>query len=184
MLLRRAAASSRSHQQLRRSCLHCSRAAAGGGPTSRHVDHVPRRRTGAGDQIRAELKAVREQGGNGGGAPTKSSRIKVPFPRPATVFSLPVLASGLWAASLLPRVTASPWPVHCLSPSVFLPRIKGAMMGALVADALCLGTHYEYDAVRIQKFYGRSGTVFHCPCSVLSLPFAVHSPYSHCLVPG
>jgi len=32
--------------------------------------------------------------------------------------------------------------------------IKGAMMGSLVADALCLGTHYEYDAVKIQRFYG------------------------------
>lgn len=27
-------------------------------------------------------------------------------------------------------------------------------MGALVADALTLGTHYEYDAVRIRQFYG------------------------------
>ena len=33
--------------------------------------------------------------------------------------------------------------------------VRGAMMGSLVADALCLGTHYEYDAVKIQKFYGR-----------------------------
>merc|ERR1711871_330112 len=34
-------------------------------------------------------------------------------------------------------------------------RIRGAMMGSLVADALTLGTHYEYDAVKIQKFYGK-----------------------------
>ena len=33
-------------------------------------------------------------------------------------------------------------------------RIKGATLGALVADALSLGTHYEYDAHRIAKFYG------------------------------
>ena len=33
-------------------------------------------------------------------------------------------------------------------------RIKGAFFGALVADALCLGTHYEYDAQKIKKFYG------------------------------
>jgi len=32
--------------------------------------------------------------------------------------------------------------------------IRGAMMGSLVADALCLGTHYEYDAEKISKFYG------------------------------
>eukprot|EP01047_Picozoa_sp_COSAG01_P023429 COSAG01_NODE_1418_length_10375_cov_38.842254_2_plen_222_part_00 len=32
--------------------------------------------------------------------------------------------------------------------------IRGAMMGSLVADALTLGTHYEYDAEKIEKFYG------------------------------
>jgi hypothetical protein len=29
------------------------------------------------------------------------------------------------------------------------------MMGALISDALCLGTHYEYDAVKIKNFYGK-----------------------------
>ena len=33
--------------------------------------------------------------------------------------------------------------------------VKGAMMGALISDALCLGTHYEYDAVKIKNFYGK-----------------------------
>jgi hypothetical protein len=32
--------------------------------------------------------------------------------------------------------------------------IRGAMMGSLVADALTLGTHYEYDAEKIERFYG------------------------------
>lgn len=32
--------------------------------------------------------------------------------------------------------------------------MRGAMMGSLMSDALCLGTHYEYDAMKIQKFYG------------------------------
>jgi len=32
--------------------------------------------------------------------------------------------------------------------------IKGAFFGALVGDALCLGTHYEYDAAKIFKAYG------------------------------
>lgn len=32
--------------------------------------------------------------------------------------------------------------------------IKGAFMGAIVADALCLGSHYEYDAEKIYKAYG------------------------------
>jgi len=33
-------------------------------------------------------------------------------------------------------------------------KIKGAFFGAVVADALALGTHYEYDAKRIKGFYG------------------------------
>ena len=33
-------------------------------------------------------------------------------------------------------------------------RVRGAFVGALVADALSLATHYEYDATRIRKFYG------------------------------
>jgi hypothetical protein len=34
-------------------------------------------------------------------------------------------------------------------------RLKGAFLGSLVADALALSTHYEYDAVKIKKFYGK-----------------------------
>lgn len=33
-------------------------------------------------------------------------------------------------------------------------RMKGAFFGAVVTDALSLGTHYEYDAKRIKQFYG------------------------------
>jgi ADP-ribosylglycohydrolase len=33
-------------------------------------------------------------------------------------------------------------------------RIKGAFFGAIVADALCLGSHYEYDAEKIYEAYG------------------------------
>lgn len=33
-------------------------------------------------------------------------------------------------------------------------KIKGAYFGALVADAMCLGSHYEYDAAVIKKAYG------------------------------
>lgn len=32
--------------------------------------------------------------------------------------------------------------------------IKGAFFGAMVGDALCLGSHYEYDAQKIFKAYG------------------------------
>lgn len=34
-------------------------------------------------------------------------------------------------------------------------RMKGAYFGSLVADALALSTHYEYDATKIKKFYGQ-----------------------------
>ena len=33
--------------------------------------------------------------------------------------------------------------------------LKGAFFGALVADALCLGSHYEYDAKKIYEAYGQ-----------------------------
>ncbi|MDD2949865.1 MAG: ADP-ribosylglycohydrolase family protein [Sulfuricurvum sp.] len=33
--------------------------------------------------------------------------------------------------------------------------IKGAFFGAIVGDALCLGSHYEYDAHKIYEAYGR-----------------------------
>ena len=33
--------------------------------------------------------------------------------------------------------------------------IKGAFYGAIVGDALCLGSHYEYDAHKIYKAYGQ-----------------------------
>jgi len=36
----------------------------------------------------------------------------------------------------------------------FDDKAKGAFFGALVADSLSLCTHYEYDAVKIKKFYG------------------------------
>jgi len=32
--------------------------------------------------------------------------------------------------------------------------IEGAFFGAMVADALCLGSHYEYDAHKIYAAYG------------------------------
>jgi hypothetical protein len=36
-------------------------------------------------------------------------------------------------------------------------RIKGASYGALISDAFCLGSHYEYDAHKIKQAY--SGTI-------------------------
>lgn len=42
-------------------------------------------------------------------------------------------------------------------------RIKGAYFGALVADALTLGSHYEYDAKVIKQAYGGVITKFMAP---------------------
>eukprot|EP00939_MAST-03C_sp_MAST-3C-sp1_P004634 g4634.t1 len=54
--------------------------------------------------------------------------------------------------------------LHCSSSSSAAPtkasRIEGAYFGALVADALCLGTHYEYDAQKISGFYGTIDTYY------------------------
>lgn len=38
--------------------------------------------------------------------------------------------------------------------------MRGAFLGALVADALSLGTHYEYDATKIKRFYGEIDTFY------------------------
>ena len=38
--------------------------------------------------------------------------------------------------------------------TTMLSRILGAFHGALVSDALCLGSHYEYDAPTIKSAYG------------------------------
>merc|ERR1719174_2104597 len=65
------------------------------------------------------------------------------------------LVTGLGTAALLLA-----WGHHTVlaadAPSKEL-RIKGAYFGALVADALTLGSHYEYDAANIKKAYG--GTI-------------------------
>ncbi len=41
--------------------------------------------------------------------------------------------------------------------------IKGAFMGAIVADALCLGSHYEYDAQKTMRPMGISRLNDSCP---------------------
>ena len=50
-------------------------------------------------------------------------------------------------------------------------KIEGAFFGALVADALTVGSHYEYDSRRIVMAYGKGGkllTRFPHPGEVLS----------------
>lgn len=42
-------------------------------------------------------------------------------------------------------------------------RIKGAYYGALMADALTLGSHYEYDAPKIKQAYGGEITKYMAP---------------------
>ena len=43
-------------------------------------------------------------------------------------------------------------------------RLRGAFFGSLVADALCLGSHYEYDAANIKRAYGGK-SIETCACS-------------------
>ena len=44
-----------------------------------------------------------------------------------------------------------------VKPALLASRIEGAFFGALVADALSLGSHYEFDSRRISKAYGTGG---------------------------
>ena len=39
-------------------------------------------------------------------------------------------------------------------------QMRGAMLGSLVADAMTLGTHYEYDAKKIKQYYGSLDTYY------------------------
>lgn len=52
------------------------------------------------------------------------------------------------------RGLAADAAVGAAAPPSTASRIRGATLGALVADALTLGTHYEYDAAKIKRFYG------------------------------
>lgn len=47
-----------------------------------------------------------------------------------------------------------------VSDSEFVSRVKGVFFGCVVADALSLGTHYEYDAKKIRSFYGNIDQYF------------------------
>jgi len=52
--------------------------------------------------------------------------------------------------------------VHAASSRADVPtedRIRGAFFGSLVADAICLGSHYEYDAAKIREAYDGSKTL-------------------------
>jgi ADP-ribosylglycohydrolase len=42
-------------------------------------------------------------------------------------------------------------------------RIRGAFYGALTSDALCLGSHYEYDAQKIHQAYGGIISKYYAP---------------------
>lgn len=60
--------------------------------------------------------------------------------------------------ALKPLVAAAALSVASSATAVAIPdRIEGAFFGALVADALSLGAHYEYDSKVIKQAYG--GTI-------------------------
>merc|ERR1719313_2381420 len=54
-------------------------------------------------------------------------------------------------------------PVFANAEPTLESRVKGAYFGALVADALTLGSHYEYDAKVIKKAYGGTISKFMAP---------------------
>ena len=50
-------------------------------------------------------------------------------------------------------------------------RLRGAFFGSLVADALCLGSHYEYDAANNVGTVYASPTVLQTPVEALTWSF-------------
>ena len=81
----------------------------------------------------------------------------------------PVPKSIIWFSTLnnifLPGVLALDTDVGATAPHQHIPskssRIQGSFFGALVADALCLGSHYEYDAKIIKQAYGGDKAIQH-----------------------
>jgi len=61
---------------------------------------------------------------------------------------------GLTLALLGGTVTKMSILATATNTTTMLSRIRGAFHGALVSDALCLGSHYEYDAPTIKAAYG------------------------------
>merc|ERR1719235_2541372 len=68
---------------------------------------------------------------------------------------MPLMMPGRFLASAYIVLTI-PYACSAEKPSKE-SRIKGAFFGSLVADALTLGSHYEYDAKVIKQAYG--GTI-------------------------
>merc|ERR1719424_262257 len=68
-------------------------------------------------------------------------------PRQLSVAAALVMLAGTRAASASAAAADE-------APSL-TSRMKGAFLGPLVADALALATHYEYDATKIKQFYGQ-----------------------------
>lgn len=67
-------------------------------------------------------------------------------PHPSAILLASLLSQGFSSGSGIQAAAAAADPTTADS-------IRGAYFGALVADALCLGSHYEYDAVKIKAAY-------------------------------
>jgi ADP-ribosylglycohydrolase len=59
-----------------------------------------------------------------------------------------------WSSSVAAAANTTTSAADRVSSTTLKDRIRGAYYGALVADALCLGSHYEYDASKIKQAYG------------------------------
>lgn len=67
-------------------------------------------------------------------------------------------AARLFATTPLAAAAAAAAATTDESAITLQDRVRGAFFGALVADAMCLGSHYEYDAIKIKEAY--NGTSF------------------------
>ena len=57
-------------------------------------------------------------------------------------------------------------------------RIRGAFFGALVSDALSLGSHYEYDAPKIKQAYGGTISKYMAPGEMMGGTDCDHRVYT------
>ena len=70
--------------------------------------------------------------------------------------SIPMRASLTTATTVLIILAAAPNAAAAAAAAPTLAsRVKGAFFGAVTSDALSLASHYEYDATKIKKYYGK-----------------------------
>ena len=75
-------------------------------------------------------------------------------PAHTTLYRHPVMPRAAGRRALLVALASFASPTAHSAAPTSASRMRGVVHGALVADALCLGTHYELDPRLIHELYG------------------------------